>query len=216
MEMENEEHATLHALIEDECCSVTEINREALGFADLILSRLSNDEASLKKCLSISTNCPENEDMENFSSLARGRGIDFCFWQINDCYIEIEPTDLLIINSLKTYHHLYSTLTVFAKDVKKYICIPNMCKQGVPCETEESYEGNYLEYLDPIRQKKCDGVWRAIEDFLKENSDWGIRKDDSMLILFRINDFIPLKNFQLHPEVDFYLKNKIRDVQLFL
>lgn len=204
----NSSEQALQNLISTGCISFTEINRETCGFADAILT----NQEILKKYVSISVNQISDDRLKKISNLAEKREVDFSFWRINDSYIEIEPTDLLLFSSLMNYHHVSHVLNHFAKNVRKYICIPHMYKEGVPHEREEEYAGDYLEYPDPMRQMDRQGAWRAVGDFLNSHPEWiytAMQQENNMLVLFRIDEPAPHLEGHLPSEVEFYLNHKI-------
>ncbi len=200
----------LNHLITRNCKKVTEINRDPCALSGAILTSLSNKKGK-KKYISISKNIIENQYLKKISNIAKEKKIEFIFWRINESYIEIETTDLLIINSLETYHHIKFVLDTFPKNIRKYICIPNMYKNGLPLEREESYSGDYFEYPNPIASNR-QGVWQAVNDFLDMHPEWTIMsKSDSEddLFLTRKSEDSFFKPFRFSKKVNYYLKNKI-------
>lgn len=209
--IEDSSQNLVRKLISNKCHHITEINREVCGFSEVILSSLAYNASFANRYLSVSSNSLGNRRLKDLSSYAKDHAIAFCFWQINESYIEIEPTDLLIINSLETYHHIDFALNTFAKNVHKYICIPNMYKTGVPFEREEIYNGDYLEYPNPIPKLNREGVWQAVTDFLNSHPEWELRKQKAsdMLVLLRSDKSSSPKSYKMPYTVDYYLKNKI-------
>ena len=87
---------------------------------------------------------------------------DFSFAVGNTLEIEIEPTELLFIDTLHNYAQLKKELELHASKVSKYIIFHDTTS----FETiGESYSGN-----PEI------GIWPAIQEFLKENPQWMIKQ----------------------------------------
>jgi hypothetical protein len=209
---EKNDPSLLEELISQECYKITEINKQPYGFSEVILPSLYEKNES-SKYLSISVNDPENNYLENLYSDAKKHKIDFSFWKINESYVEIEPTDLLILNSLETYHNVNFALNTFSKNVRKYIYIPHMYKNGLQFERESDYTGDYLEYPNPNpKRSNRKGVWLAITDFLDSHPEWTIINNSNTndaLVLFRTSNNSLREEFSLNPNVDYYLNNKI-------
>jgi hypothetical protein len=204
-------HFLLDELIYNKCDKITEINRLPGEYGNFILESLSKNRESSKRYVSISLNSPNDDYLKTLSSSAEKKGINFSFWKINDSYIEIEQTDLLIINTIQNYQHIDFELNRFSKNVRKYICIPEMYKNGTPVQKEERYFKDYLEYPNATRSRGI-GVWLAVKRFLSSHPEWMIISDPKktdMLVLSRNNSNFLSKSFELAPEVDYYIKNKI-------
>ena len=60
---------------------------------------------------------------EEVAQLVKEKHIDFKFIEASTLDIEIEPTDLLFIDTLHTYPHLSQELKLHADKVKKYIVL---------------------------------------------------------------------------------------------
>jgi len=87
--------------------------------------------------------CPVSEVYE----ATEKAGINYEFLCANDLDIEIEPTDLLFIDSLHTYEHLTAELKAHAEKVNKYIILH-----------------------DTIIPQMA----RAVTEFLYKNKEWSI------------------------------------------
>lgn len=87
---------------------------------------------------------------------------DFYFAIGNTLEIEIEPTDLLFIDTLHNYTQLKKELELHAKKVNKYIIFHDTTSFET---VGESYSGN------PER-----GIWPAIEEFLQLNPQWVLKE----------------------------------------
>ena len=83
---------------------------------------------------------------------------DFQFLVGNTLEIEIEPTDLLFIDTLHNYTQLKKELELHSEKVNKYIIFHDTTSFE---NVGESYTGN------PEK-----GIWLAIQEFLQTNSKW--------------------------------------------
>lgn len=87
---------------------------------------------------------------------------DFQFLIGNTLEIEIEPTDLLFIDTLHNYNQLKKELELHAKKVNKYIIFHDTTSFET---VGESYSGN-----------PEGGIWLAIQEFIEANPKWTIKK----------------------------------------
>ena len=87
---------------------------------------------------------------------------DFHFAVANTLEIEIEPTDLLFIDTLHNYTQLKKELELHAKKVSKYIIFHDTTSFET---VGESYTGN------PEK-----GIWPAIQEFLQLNPQWKLKE----------------------------------------
>ena len=87
---------------------------------------------------------------------------DFHFAIGNTLEIEIEPTELLFIDTLHNYIQLKKELELHAGKVSKYIIFHDTTS----CENVgESYSG-----------KTERGIWPAIQEFLQSNPQWKMKE----------------------------------------
>lgn len=100
-------------------------------------------------------------DRKDLKKLASDNGIDFDFIEGNTLKIDIEPTDLLFIDTLHTYGQLKKELELHAGKVGKYIILHDTETFG---ETGE--DGG-------------DGLMKAVDEFVKSRKAWGIEKQFS-------------------------------------
>jgi hypothetical protein len=87
---------------------------------------------------------------------------DFQFYIGNTLEIEIEPTELLFIDTLHNYTQLKQELELHAHKVSKYIIFHDTTSFE---NVGESYSG-----------KPETGIWPAIQEFLEKNSQWVIKE----------------------------------------
>lgn len=101
--------------------------------------------------------------------LAKERGIDFTFIQGDtiDPNFDIEPTELLFIDTNHIYRQLIKELRKYNEKVTKYIIMHDTtCFGYVDQERWDEYSTLVGE---PIEKQ---GLWTAIEEFLGENPKW--------------------------------------------
>ena len=86
----------------------------------------------------------------------------FRFIQADVLKIEIEPTEMLFIDTLHNYDQLSVELKLHAPKVSKYLVFHDTTTYA---HVGESYDG--------ISRK---GLWPAIEEFLEEHPEWSIKE----------------------------------------
>lgn len=96
---------------------------------------------------------------ESLQELAKEEGIDYKFIVGDTRAIEIEPTDLLFIDTLHNYNQLKQELSLHANKVSKYIILHDT--------TTFEHSGEIYGGLPPVK-----GLVPAIDEFLKDNSEW--------------------------------------------
>ena len=107
--------------------------------------------------------------LEEVYDAAKIYGIDYKFIQANVLDVEIEDTDLLFLDTWHSYKQLRAELKLHASKVRKYIIFHDTTSYGTIDET------NY-ESLGPEWKAEGIGIWKAVEEFLNENSEWNLIK----------------------------------------
>jgi hypothetical protein len=87
---------------------------------------------------------------------------DFSFIIGNTLEIQIEPTELLFIDTLHNYTQLKKELELHSNKVSKYIIFHDTSSFEI---FGESYSG-----------KSEKGIWQAIQEFMNSNSNWVINE----------------------------------------
>ena len=87
---------------------------------------------------------------------------DFRFIQADVLKIEIEPTEILFIDTLHNYEQLIRELKLHASKVSKYLVFHDT--------TTYAYVGESYDGVPRV------GLWPAIEEFLEENPEWSIKE----------------------------------------
>ena len=166
------EHLPTLRWLATECASVVEIGVRDMDSSWGLLKGLSENPHRERSYLGIDIHSPPHETLNLAREISREIGISFRFWEANDMHIDIEPTELLFIDSLHTYCHLTYELEKFSPKITKYIAMHDTSE---PWEyrNDNEYYGNYSEYPPPYNCTK-QGLWPAVEDFLKRHPEWGL------------------------------------------
>ena len=110
--------------------------------------RLSRDEANRNY---------RGTNLELQERLSAAAGIDFRFEQADTRTLEIDPTDLLFIDTFHVYAQLQTELERHAGQARKFI---------VMHDTET--------FGDTGEDGSTPGLWRAVEDFLAGHPEWSV------------------------------------------
>jgi hypothetical protein len=144
----------------------------------------------------ISYDINNNSCVEKLKILADKSKVDFRFIQADVRKIEIEPTDILFIDTLHNYNQLSEELRLHAQKVKEVIILHDTTTFGL---------------IDEIENKsKKRGLRIAVEDFLEANDFWEIKEvfenNNGLTILGKYEDIkSPRRVKFVHPiesEVD--------------
>ena len=164
------EHMPIIRRLAQECPHVTEIGLGWVISTWGLLKGLSENPAATRQYTGIDIVHPCLEHMDLARREAEKEGIIFNFRQGNDLYLQIEPTDLLFIDSMHTYCHLTHELETFSPYVRKYIAMHDTSEPWGDRDDGE-YVGNYSEYPSHYNREKR-GLWPAVVDFLKTHPEW--------------------------------------------
>lgn len=165
------EHLPLLRQLALECSSVVEIGLRNMVSSWGLLQGLSENPTHVRSYIGIDINIPPSHILNLAKQLAEHNGISFRFWQANDLDIDIEPTELLFIDSLHLYCHLTYELETFSPMVSKYIAIHDTSEPWGYYDECYVYNGDRSEYPAHYSRTKR-GCWPAVEDFLKSHSEW--------------------------------------------
>ena len=184
------EHIPVLRDLAKQCDSVVEIGVRSVVSTWGILQGLSENSGPMRNYLGIDLHHPPKEKLHRASSLAKDNGIAFHFLKANDMEIELDPTDMLFIDSLHTYCHLTYELEKFSPKVRKFIAMHDTSAPWGERD-DSSYEGNYSEYPAEIDRSKR-GLWPAVEDFLAHHPEWTLHErrlnNHGFTILERVAD----------------------------
>ena len=110
-------------------------------------------------------------NVNKLKGLCKKDGIDFSFILANDLEIEIDPVDLLFIDTIHVYEQLKPELDLHANKVKKWIIM---------------HDTNSPEEL------RLGGMARAIKEFLSVHPEWKIKEvfmnNNGLTVMERNND----------------------------
>jgi len=106
-----------------------------------------------------------NQDINEVYEVARRNNINFKFIQANVLKIEIEPTDLLFIDTWHAYKQLKSELELHSDKVGKYIILHDTTSFEFKDETSYQIWGD--EWVGT-----GEGLWKAVTEFLEEKNEW--------------------------------------------
>jgi hypothetical protein len=155
------------------CSSVTELGVYHLGSGFAILQGLSENASSVRSYLGIDIGLPPEEKIEMAQKWASQHNIDFRLLHASDFDIDIDPVDLLYIDTYHTYRHLTYELEKFSPVVRSYILIHDTSLPwGYMDENQQApiqeIESRYPPHINRTKR----GLWPAIVDFLGHHSEW--------------------------------------------
>lgn len=156
------EHLSILKKYAEECDHVTEMG------VRWIVSTYAFLAAQPKTMVSIDIQHPSNwgASLEDVEIYAQEINCNYKFWQTNNLEIEIEPTDLLFIDTWHSYKQLKAELLLHANKVKKYIILHDTVLFGDQDELNSYNDfGWYNEY-----DKK--GLLPALNEFLESHTEW--------------------------------------------
>jgi len=111
-----------------------------------------------------------DQDINQVYETAKYYGVtDFKFTQANVLEIEIDPTELLFIDTWHAYKQLKSELELHGNKASKYIIMHDTTSFEFHDET--SYETWGDEW-----KGTGEGLWPAVEEFLTENPHWSLHE----------------------------------------
>ena len=163
------EHMYLLKHLAEECPHVTEIGISPVVSTWALLEGLAKNPAPVRTYVGIDSASPP-QDYVLARKIAREKRLRFFFQKGNDFSLNIDPTDLLFIDSTHTYCHLTYELETFSSKVRKYIALHDTSEPWGDRDTDE-YVGDYSEYPEHYDRSKR-GLWPAVEDFLKNHPEW--------------------------------------------
>lgn len=100
--------------------------------------------------------------------------VDFIFIKVDTLKVEIEPTDLLFIDTLHCYRQLIEELRIHANKVKKYLIFHDttlyefLDEPGYFVYTKEDKQGLKTAYLDFLQTEEGSN-WELAEEFINNN-----------------------------------------------
>lgn len=122
----------------------------------------------------ISYDICHNNRIDELLNIVTAENINFSFIKEDVLKVDIEPTDLLFIDTLHAYNQLIQELNKHSKKVKKYIILHDTTKF-------ETVDESIYNHASDLVKKNADqkGLKAAINNFLNYSEDglqWGIEK----------------------------------------
>lgn len=122
----------------------------------------------------------QSPNIEEAIQEGMNKNVDIVFTKADVLEIEIEPTDLLFIDTLHTYSQLKKELAIHAHKVRKYIIFHDVVTYGHKPEPSEfnTHKGVVKQIPEVLKNyvKNDKGIMPAIEEFLKSEKDWSVEK----------------------------------------
>lgn len=171
----NEHVPTLYKYAK-ECESVLECGVRTVVSSWGFAKGLIENEKAQKKL--ICSDLVRHSNINILKENCENSGIDFEFIEGDDLKIEIEPVDLVFIDTWHIYGHLKRELAKFKDLSKKYIImhdttIDEWLGESIRCgwnTKKQSIDSGYPE------NEICLGLWPAIDQFLQENKEWKLKE----------------------------------------
>lgn len=147
-----------------------------------------------KKLTSLDLYNPKNfgGDLQEVYDAVELTDIKFSFVEHDSLTYEMEPCDLLFIDTWHDYLQLKKELLRHHSNVNKYIILHDTSAFGF--RDEGQYDDYQLNVLNMSREETNlpKGLWPAVEEFLYDNRDWVIWEkkpnNNGLTILKRINE----------------------------
>jgi hypothetical protein len=116
--------------------------------------------------------CP----VQDAAIAAKNEGIDFEFIvaDTSNPQLDIEPTDLLFIDTWHVYDQLKKEFQLHSNKVKKYIILHDTTTFGEVGESGSDLLINPATGQMEMMRKR--GLWPAVEEFLAENTNWTLKE----------------------------------------
>lgn len=115
-----------------------------------------------------------NEAINEVIKLSNEYNINYTFIESDVLTIDIEPTELLFVDTLHTYNQLYNELLKHSDKVSKYIILHDTISFG---DRDETIYQHASDIVKNIKTEKV-GLSLAIEDFLSDDKgkNWEIKE----------------------------------------
>lgn len=166
-----QEHLPTLANLTKECSSVAEIGVENMVSTWAFLHGLAQNDSPHRSYLGIDPFMPIASSFYQARDLCQQNGIEFNFILKNDLYVDLEPVDLLFIDSLHTYVHLTYELEKFSPSARKYIVMHDTSAPWGHQDEVPYYSFDTSLYPAHINREKR-GLWQAVVDFLETHPEW--------------------------------------------
>jgi hypothetical protein len=168
------EHLPVLRQLASECSSVVELGLRGMTSSWGILKGLSESPHHTRSYVGVDIHYPPEDTLLLANDLCQQHQISFNFLQANDLQLDIEPVDMLFIDTLHIYCQLTSELEKFSPNIRKYIVMHDTSYPWGEMD-DTSYHGNYSEY--PLcHNHHRRGLWPAIIDFLRRHPEWKLKE----------------------------------------
>lgn len=145
------EHLDTLKDLASECEHVTEMGfRWGTSFSALLMGKP-------KRAITYDLYIPP-EPMAKLYLAAQREGIEAIFHQQDTLLANIEPTDLLFIDTLHTFAQLTDELKLHGNKARKYLAFHDTTSFG-----------------DKGEDGTTPGLWQAIDDFMENNPEWKLK-----------------------------------------
>lgn len=148
----------------DKCDHITEMGvREGVSFVALL-------NGKPKKMVGIDINLKEGVKLIQELAESEGLNVEYIYGDTRS--INIDPTDLLFIDTWHVYEQLKLELTFHHRKVNKYIILHDTTTYAYKNEKDFPHWNPPLvkQIQEPI------GLWPAVEEFIQENPNWIIKE----------------------------------------
>lgn len=170
------EHLPVIKKYAEECEHITEMGVRYVVSTWALLSGKPKKMVSYDILIGLDTNIV-NKNIQEVSSLSEKNGIDFKFICADVLQIEIEQTDLLLIDTYHEYNQMKQELSLHGNKSNKYIILHDTTTFG--------------EFGETFKVPNTIGIWPAVEEFLQKNPNWKIQErltnNNGLTILKRIS-----------------------------
>jgi len=173
------------------CNSILELGvRGCISSWALTYGLLNNNSNTKSLLLNDITPC----EIEELLNTTKGLNINIKYEWINDLNLDIKTNvDLTFIDTWHVYGHLKRELNKFSVITNKYIIMHDTTVDEIYGETIRcGWDANTQSKQTgiPVEEINC-GLWKAIEEFLNNNSNWKLceryTNNNGLTILERIN-----------------------------
>lgn len=142
---------------------------------------------------------------------AEDNGIDYLFVEADSLKIDIEPTDLLFLDTYHAYGQLIRELRKHSSKVGKYIILHDTVSFG---HRDMTSKYKISDFDDDGKH----GLMMAVEDFISDNEDWEIKEhhtnNNGLLIMSRKQKGLKVISFSLWGSKPFYWKGALENIRL--
>jgi hypothetical protein len=184
------EHISVLRSLAAECSSVVEMGVRSMVSSWGILKGLSESKSRSRSYIGIDINPPPLSIFNLAKEFSHKNNISFVFCQGHNKDIDINPTEMLFIDTLHVYFQLTYELEKFSPKVSKYIAMHDTGDTDT-YEDPNPYYGDrnvYPGLCDPNKR----GMWQAVLDFLERHPEWVLQErrtnNYGFTVLKRVNN----------------------------